>query len=135
MSKLPTPTPSITPANAAFWAATAEGRFTLQRCYTCDTVVWFPRAHCPSCWTETLQTFDASGAGVVYSFTIIHKGANLYKDAAPFVLAYVELAEGPRVLTNIVDCEPDSVRVGMKVHMVFHDTGAGNALYRFVPVQ
>jgi len=134
MSTLPNPAPTVTQANAAFWAATAEGRFQLQRCNECDTVLWFPRRHCPSCWTENVSTFDASGKGVIYSFTVIRKGAMAYKDAGPFVVAYVELAEGPRVMTNIVDCDVETVAVGMPVEVVFHDTGQGNALYRFRPV-
>ena len=134
MSTLPNPAPTVTQANAAFWAATAEDRFQLQRCNECDTVLWFPRRHCPSCWTENVSTFDASGKGVIYSFTVIRKGAMLYKDAGPFVVAYVELAEGPRVMTNVVDCDVETVKVGMPVEVVFHDTGEGNALYRFRPV-
>ena len=134
MSSLPNPAPTVTSSSQAFWNATAEGRFTLQRCTSCDVVVWFPRKHCPDCWTETLSVFDASGKGTVYSFTIIRKVANDYKGAAPFVVAYVELEEGPRVMTNIVDCVPESVTVGMPVEMVFHDTGEGNALYRFRPI-
>ena len=133
MNVLPTPAPLVTVANETFWAATAEGRFVLQRCDDCGIVIWFPRRQCPTCWTENLSTFDASGKSVVYSFTIVRKGAMNYKDVAPFVIAYVELEEGPRVMTNIVDCDPDSVEVGMSVSMVFHDTGAGNALYRFRP--
>ncbi len=134
MSTLPTPAPTVTQANAAFWAATAEGRFQLQRCNECDTVLWFPRRHCPSCWTENVSTFDASGKGVVYSFTVIRKGAMAYKESGPFVIAYVELAEGPRVMTNIVNCDVETVKVGMPVEVVWHDTGQGNALYRFRPV-
>ena len=134
MSTLPTPAPTVTQANAAFWAATAEGRFQLQRCNECDTVLWFPRRHCPSCWTENVSTFDASGKGVVYSFTVIRKGAMAYKESGPFVIAYVELAEGPRVMTNLVDCDVETVKVGMPVEVVWHDTGQGNALYRFRPV-
>ncbi|MCE2817304.1 MAG: OB-fold domain-containing protein [Ilumatobacteraceae bacterium] len=134
MSTLPTPAPTVTQANAAFWAATAEGRFQLQRCNECDTVLWFPRRHCPSCWTDNVSTFDASGKGVVYSFTVIRKGAMAYKESGPFVIAYVELAEGPRVMTNIVDCDVETVKVGMPVEVVWHDTGQGNALYRFRPV-
>jgi uncharacterized OB-fold protein len=133
MSTLPNPAPMVTQANAEFWAATAEGRFQLQRCNECDTVLWFPRRHCPSCWTENVSTFDATGKGEIYSFTIIRKGAMAYKDSGPFVVAYVELAEGPRVMTNIVDCDVETVAVGMPVEVVFHDTGEGNALYRFRP--
>jgi uncharacterized OB-fold protein len=133
MSTLPNPAPLVTKANESFWAATAEGRFQLQRCNECDTVLWFPRRHCPSCWTENVSTFNASGTGVIYSFTIIRKGAMAYKDSGPFVVAYVELAEGPRVMTNIVECDVETVKVGMPVEVVFHDTGEGNALYRFRP--
>lgn len=134
MSTLPAPAPLVTQANAAFWAATAEGRFQLQKCNACDTVIWFPRRECPSCWTNDITAFDASGKGTIYSFAIIRKGAMAYKEAGPFVVAYVELAEGPRVMTNIVDCPVDDVRVGMAVEVVWHDTGQGNALYRFRPV-
>ena len=133
MSTLPNPAPLVTQANNAFWDATAEGRFQLQRCNACDTVLWFPRRQCPSCWTENISTFDASGKGIIYSFAVIRKGAMLYKEAGPFVVAYVELAEGPRVMTNIVECDVDAVKVGMPVEVVWHDTGQGNALYRFRP--
>ena len=56
-----------------------------------------------------------------------------YADALPYVIAYVQLEEGPRVMTNIVGIEPDQVRVDMPVTVVFHDTGQGNALFRFRP--
>lgn len=134
MNPFPAPAPVITPTTARFWAATCEGRFELQRCAACDLVIWFPRARCPQCWTTDLSHFDASGLGTVYSHTVIRKVANEYKDAAPFVVAYVELDEGPRVLTNIVECDVDEVKVGMRVQVVFHDTGQGSALYRFRPV-
>jgi uncharacterized OB-fold protein len=75
----------------------------------------------------------ASGRGFVYSFTVVHRGSGLYRDAAPYVVAYVELEEGPRVLTNIVGCTPAEVEIGQRVRVVFCDTGEGSALYRFTP--
>lgn len=135
MSQLPAPRPLVTSANESFWKATAEGRLVLQRCSSCGTVAWPRRSHCLGCWTETLVDFDASGRGAVYSFTIVRKGQMDFKDAAPFVVAYVELDEGPRVMTNIVECEPGDVCVGMLVEVVFHDTGHGQSLYRFRPVR
>lgn len=130
---LPVPAPKITTTNAAFWEATARGEFTLQRCPACDLVIWFPRRTCPQCRTEAIESFAASGRGTVYSFTVVRKGSGAYRDAAPFVVAYVELAEGPRVLTNIVGCDPADVTVGMAVEVEWHDTGEGNAVYRFRP--
>lgn len=133
MSQLPNPAPMVTTTSKAFWDATTRGEFLLQRCSACDTVVWVPKKHCPECASTELGTFAASGNGTVYSHTVIRKVANEYKGAVPFVVAYVELDEGPRVMTNIVGCDPETVRVGMRVSMVFHDTGEGSALYRFVP--
>jgi len=133
MTMLPAPAPVINSTTAEFWKATTEGRFLLQRCNACDIVLWFPRRNCPKCWTEDVSTFDAVQKGTVYSFTFVRKGTGAFKDAGPFVIAYVELADGPRIMTNIVDCDIDALHIGMPVEMVFHDTGEGSALYRFRP--
>lgn len=133
MTMLPAPAPIINSTTAEFWKATTEGRFILQRCNACDIVLWFPRRNCPKCWTEDVSTFDAQQTGTIYSFTVVRKGKGAFQDAGPFVIAYVELADGPRIMTNIVDCDIDALHIGMTVEMVFHDTGEGSALYRFRP--
>jgi hypothetical protein len=133
MTMLPAPAPVINSTTAEFWTATTEGRFILQRCDACDIILWFPRRNCPKCWTENVSTFDAQQTGIIYSFTVVRKGTGAFKDAGPFVIAYVELADGPRIMTNIVDCDVDALHIGMPVEMVFHDTGEGSALYRFRP--
>ena len=133
MTMLPAPAPVINSTTAEFWKATTEGRFILQRCDACDIVLWFPRRNCPKCWTENVSTFDAQQTGTIYSFTVVRKGTGAFKDAGPFVITYVELADGPRIMTNIVDCDIDALHIGMHVEMVFHDTGEGSALYRFRP--
>ena len=130
---LPAPAPVINSTTAEFWKATTEGRFLLQRCNACNIVLWFPRRNCPKCWTEDVSTFDAQQTGTVYSFTVVRKGKGAFQDVGPFVIAYVELADGPRIMTNIVDCDIDALHIGMPVEMVFHDTGEGSALYRFRP--
>jgi hypothetical protein len=132
---LPTPVPEVTPETAAFWSATADATLLLPRCERCDTVIWYPRAFCPACGSLEVTWFPASGRGSVYSFTIIRRGAPPYDRSVPFIVAYVELAEGPRVLTNVVECEVDEVEVGMPVEVVFHETGEGPALYRFRPLR
>ena len=130
---LPTPVPDVTPETEAFWAATAEGTLLLPHCTRCDTVIWYPRSFCPACGSLEVTWLPASGRGTVYSFTIVRRSAPPYDRAAPYVVAYVELDEGPRILTNVVECEPERVDVGMAVEVVFHDTGEGRALYRFRP--
>jgi uncharacterized OB-fold protein len=116
-----------------FWSAAAEGRLLLRRCVDCGGVIWYPRAFCPICASLNTEWFGASGRGRVYTFTIIRKGDGPYRGSPPYVLAYVELDEGPRVLTNIVGTEPDQVAIGMPVTAVFDATGQGSALVRFAP--
>ena len=78
---------------------------------------------------------EVSGRGTVYSFTISRRGPGPYREHSPFVLAYVELEEGPRVLTNIVDTDVETVTVGQAVHVVFDAAGDDAAVYRFAPDQ
>ncbi|MGF1599380.1 MAG: Zn-ribbon domain-containing OB-fold protein [Acidimicrobiales bacterium] len=134
MSGLPAKPPRTNEDSAPFWAATAEGRFTLQRCGSCDTVVWWPRAVCPICSSFDLSWFDATGEGSVYSYTVVHQSQGRWRDATPYVYAYVELDEGPRVMTNIVDCDPADVAIDSRVRVVWDDTGEGSALPRFTPI-
>jgi len=133
MSNLPVPTPVVTSETKPFWDATAEGRLVLPHCNACGFVIWYPRSFCPECASTDVSWHDASGMGTIYSFSITRKGQGAYRDAGAYVLAYVELDEGPRVMTNIVDCDPESLAVGQRVRVCFADTGQGSALYRFTP--
>ena len=133
MSDLPVMAPVVSVETQDYWAATAEGRLLLKRCDACGHVIWYPRGICPDCHSTDTSWFEASGNGVVYSFTVNRKGDGPWKEAAPYVLAYVELDEGPRVMTNIVDCDVDTVAIGQRVTAVWDDTGQGNALLRFRP--
>lgn len=133
-SGLPTPAPTLSPETEAFWAATAEGRLLLPRCDNCATVIWYPRPMCPACGSFRVSSFEASGRGTLYTFTVVHRSnARGFREVVPYVLAYVELEEGPRVLTNVVGCDPDDIRIGMPLEVTFEDTGQGNALFRFRP--
>jgi len=129
---LPAPPPQINVETKAFWDATAEGKLMLPRCNACDVVIWYPRLFCPECGSTDISWFEASGKGTVYSYTINRRGQGDYRDLA-YVVAYVELEEGPRVLTNIVDCDVEQVAVGQAVQVVFHPTSNGAALPRFRP--
>lgn len=131
MSDLPAPPPIVTVETKPFWDGTARGVLMLPRCKSCGYVIWYPREFCPSCHTMGAEWFEASGKGTVYSFSITRRGR--FAGGNNYVLAYVELDEGPRVMTNIVDCDPESVRIGQPVEVVFDDTGEGSAIPRFKP--
>lgn len=134
MSFLPTPAPLVQPEAAPYWAAADEGRLRLPRCLACEQVIWYPREVCPLCHHVGVAWFDSPGLGVVYSFSVIRRAIGQFRDAAPYVLAYVELDEGPRLFTNIVGCPVDQVRIGQRVQVVF-DRGDGGAVPRFSPVR
>ena len=116
---LPVPAVPEAPELAPYLAAAATGRLVLPRCRRCEFVIWYPRAFCPACGAADVEWIDSPGLGTVYSCTVTRHGPGRYKDAGPFVLAYVELDEGPRVLTNIVGCAPEQVTIGQRVAAVF----------------
>lgn len=133
MNELPAPAPVVNAETERFWRATAQGRLELPRCEACGTLIWYPRAICPWCHGAATTWEELSGRGSVYSYTVTRRGQGRWKDVTPYVVAYVELDEGPRMLTNIVGCDPAEVRIDLPVEVVFADTGQGNALPRFRP--
>ena len=138
---LPAPDPVVSDEAAPFWEATGQHRLVLPRCRSCATFIWYPRGFCPACASFDIDWVEVPGTGTVYSFSIPRRGQGAYRDAAPYVLAYVELdvpgdasaGGGPRIITNIVGCEPDDVAIGDPVQVEFHDTASGHALPRFRP--
>jgi uncharacterized OB-fold protein len=130
---LPAPDPHIDADSAAFWAATLAGRLLLGHCPACAETFWYPRPLCPQCGAWGADTVEASGHGTVETFSRIFRGVGEYAAAAPYYLAYVRLDEGPVLLTNLVDAEPEDVRIGAPVRVVFFPTESGRAaLPRFM---
>lgn len=130
---LPTPSPQANIESQPFWDAAAEGRFELPRCNACNEAIWYPRLFCPHCGGRDISWFEASGSGHIYSFTVVERGQGRWREHSPYVLAYVELAEGPRMLTNIIDVDPDDVSIGQQVTVRFEPGADGGALVRFAP--
>ena len=130
---LPTPTPETKP----FWDAAREHRLALPWCLACGKPHFYPRGFCPHCFAWHLEWRDASGRGAVHTFVITHKPARGYEDQVPYVIAVIELEEGPRMLSNLRTAEtpsPENVRIGMPVEVVFDDVTAEVTLPRFRPV-
>jgi uncharacterized OB-fold protein len=133
MSDLPKPVPPVNSESAPFWEATREGKLRLPRCNACDFVIFYPRSRCPQCRSADTTWIDMSGRGVVYSYTVTRRTVGRFRKNVPFVIAYVELEEGPRMLTNVVDCDPEQVEVGMPVEVSFDPSEEGPAIPRFAP--
>lgn len=125
------PLPVPTALSRAFWEATKEHRLTIQRCSRCGRWEWTPQMVCSRCLTETLEWQTASGQGKIYSYAVVERPQSP-AFRAPYVVAIVELAEGPRILTTVVTTEPGRVQVGTEVEVAFEDVGE-LALYQFRP--
>lgn len=108
---LPDPIPDR--ATRGFWQAAAEGRFVLPRCTSCGRVHWYPRSACPFCYADALEWQEASGRARLYSWSVV-RAIDLpgLRELVPYVVAVVELAEGPRAMTMLVDTDAAVLAAG-----------------------
>ena len=128
------PLPRVDEESRGYWEALARHQLYLQRCRDCGTKRFYPRALCPRCLSSSTEWVRASGRGAVYSFTVTHQNqAPGFREELPYVLAIVELDEGVRIMTNVVGCAPDAIRIGMRVEVVFDDVTAEITLPKFRP--
>ena len=126
MSDLPAkPAPRQDAASADYWAHSARGELMLQRCAACGHVQHYPRRCCSACQAQTLDTLVASGRGRVRSFTIIRRAVSAAFDAdVPYIVALIELAEGPTLMTNLLEvADVERVRIGDAVTLCFEQRG------------
>ena len=122
MSRTPEgkPIPHIDPWTEPHWAAAKDGVLIIQRCRSCGRHVFYPRPVCPHCASDDLEWVEASGKATVYSFTVVENNApSGFLADMPFVVAILDLEEGVRMMSNIVDCDPHSVYVDMPVQVGF----------------
>lgn len=118
------PVPVIDAESAPYWDAAREHRLVLQRCTACDRHVFYPRGICPHCHGGPLDWVEASGGGVVHSFTVAHRPAGpAFAARTPYVVVLVDLDEGPRMLSNLHVDDVATVRVGQRVVVDFEDVG------------
>jgi len=130
------PLPHLDAENRWFFEACARHELYLQKCSSCGTVRFYPRALCPSCASSKTDYVRASGRGRVYTFTETHQNqAPGFRDELPYVMAYVELDEGPRILTNIINTPPGEVKIDLPVEVVFEDIDENLAIPKFQRIQ
>ena len=111
------PAPVVTDDSEAFWAAVGDGRLVAQRCLGCRRFRHPPRPICPHCHSLDHELFALAGKGTVYSYAVLHHPQHR-AFSYPLVVALVDLDEGVRFVTNLVDVEPSDVRIGMAVEVV-----------------
>lgn len=119
--------PQPTPETKPYWDAAAQGRLLVKRCTSCGQAHHYPRTLCPFCFKPTTEWIPASGRGTVYTYSVMRRVPQ------PYVIAYVTLEEGPTMMTNIVDCDVDAVRIGQRVKVVFKPSEGGPPVPMFTP--
>lgn len=130
------PLPAIQPWSREFWNGTKQNRLLIQECRECKAKIFYPRKSCPQCWSNDLGWAEATGKGKVYSYTVMLGGVEKeFAGDLPYVLAYIDLEEGVRIMTRIVACDPETVSIGMDVEVVFEDVTEEISLPYFQPVQ
>lgn len=118
------PVPDVTPTNQLFWDGTALGELRLRSCNPCGHRFRFISNWCPKCWSTDLSWIKCTGRGRVRAHTVVHIAPYESMSArTPYSIALVELEEGPTMMSNILDCDPATIKNGMSVEVIFEDRG------------
>jgi uncharacterized OB-fold protein len=124
--RIPAPQPNA--ETQAFCDAAAVGKFLIRTCRSCGKAHWYPRAICPFCDSGETEWVEASGRATIHSYSVMRRVPE------PYAVAYVTLAEGPTMVTNLVDCDFDKLKIGQPVRIAFTPTENGPPVPTFTPV-
>ena len=130
----PLPRPMSEERTRPFWDAAKRHELVMPRCRTCDHMFFYPREDCPRCLSNNLEWTNVSGKGRLHSYTVIRQPANsVFIDDVPYIYAMVQLDEGPRMISNIVQCEIDDAEIDMPLVAHFDDITPEWTLVKFKP--
>ena len=103
-----------------YWAAARDGKLLIKRCRACERPHFYPRPFCPHCWSDDTEWVEASGRATLYTWSVVRRNdLPPFPDRVPYVAAIVDLEEGPRMMTNVVDCDVDRLQEGMPLVVDF----------------
>ena len=129
------PLPHINNYSKPFWEGAKRHELLIQKCKDCKKYVFYPKLVCPFCLSGNLEWIRASGHGKIYSYSVINSyQPKAFADDVPYVIAIIELDEGVRMMSNIVECDPEMVRCDMDVTVVFDDVTEEITLPKFRPI-
>ena len=121
------PAPEPNPETKAFWEGAAQGTLLIKQCRACGRSHYYPRALCPYCMSDATEWQTTAGTGTLYSYSVMRRAE------VPYAIAYVTLDEGPTMMTNLVNCDFDALRVGQRVKVAFTPTEGGPPVPTFTP--
>jgi len=126
------PLPYVHDETRPFWEGTKMHELKIQRCLNCERFYFYPRSICPHCLSDNTEWVKISGRGKIYSFTISHRPASpAFEKDVPYNIAIIELEEGVRMMSNIVECQNEDLRIDMPVEVVFDDVTPEITLPKF----
>jgi hypothetical protein len=130
----PTPTrtiasPEIWPDNKEFWAGTNAGKLLVKHCSACNKPHWYPRPQCPFCMSDKTVWKESAGTGTIYTFSVSRRVGPV-----PYVIAYVRLDDGVTMMSNIVDCDLEAIRIGDRVKVAMKPSADGTMVPMFTPL-
>jgi uncharacterized OB-fold protein len=121
--------PEQSPETKPYWDAAAKGQLLIKKCNACGEPHFYPRSLCPFCFSGDTAWVAASGTGTIYSYSVMRRVP------VPYVVAYVTLAEGPTMISNIVDCDLNAVKIGQAVKVTFKPSDGGPPVPMFTPAE
>jgi uncharacterized OB-fold protein len=128
---LPAPDDETVP----FWDAARTGTFLIKRCADCGAAHFYPRPFCPRCWSTAVTWEAASGRAALYTWSVVHHNdLPPFSERLPYVAAAVDLAEGPRMMTTVVDCDAERLRVGLPLQVAYREIAEHVTIPVFAPV-
>ena len=135
MSEVRFDLPTIEPETRPFWDGAAEERLVIQRCGACGRWQYYPRPFCKACWSEDVTWAEACGRATLYTYSIVRRNdLPPFDHRVPYVAAIVDLEEGPRMVSEVVDCPLEEVTIGMGLAVTYRDLADGLKLPVFRPV-
>jgi uncharacterized protein len=128
------PSPPVTPDTKPYWDAANRRELWYQVCAACGHVQFYPRGHCMKCRSVALTWQRSDGKGVVHTFSIVYRPPNdSFRSLLPYVIALVDMQEGFRLMTNMVNVSPEAMTIGMPVRIVFEETESGQMIPQAAP--
>ncbi|RJP72462.1 MAG: Zn-ribbon domain-containing OB-fold protein [Candidatus Abyssobacteria bacterium SURF_17] len=136
MKEYQKPVPEVKDYTRPYWDGCKAHKLLLPKCRPCNKPFFFPGKFCPTCLSEDIEWTPASGKGTIHTFSVVDRPpSGAFAGDVPYVVAIIDLAEGPRMMSNVIGISPDEVRVGMPVEVVFEDINDDIAIPKFRPVQ
>lgn len=126
------PPPVSNPDSQVYWDGARENRLLIRKCKSCGTTHFMPRHLCPSCWSEDLEWIEASGRATVHSYTVIRRAPlPEFAEYVPYLVALVDLEEGPRMMANILGADALDTKIGDQVEVCFEERGENAKVPQF----